>query len=121
MQTQPNSRLSRGALVAHHELGTINGERLLIPDPQQLVHLQLRRFAGCPVCNLHLWSVVQRYGEIVAAEIREVVVFHSTKEELQRHAADLPFADIADRDKQLYAEFGAESATKALLDWRAWW
>jgi hypothetical protein len=84
------------------------------------VHLQFRRFAGCPVCNLHLHSIVQRYNEIMAASIREVVVFHSTVEELLPHSGDLPFFVVADPDKHLYADFGVESAPRALLDPGAW-
>lgn len=91
-----------------------------MPDRDRLIHLQQRRFAGCPVCNLHLRSIVRRHDEIVAAGVREVVVFHSTAEELRPHAEHLPFAVVADPTKRLYAEFGVESSRRALLDSRAW-
>jgi peroxiredoxin len=84
------------------------------------VHLQFRRFAGCPICNLHLRSVVRRHDEIVAAGVREVVVFHSGADELGENAEGLPFAVIADPDKRLYAEFGVESSARSLLDPRVW-
>jgi hypothetical protein len=64
--------------------------------------------------------VVQRHGEITAAGVREVVLFHSTEEELRPQAVGLPFAVVGDPDKRLYAEFGVESATRALTDRRAW-
>ncbi len=115
-----SKRLATGAVITGRELITISGMPVCVPDARQLVHLQFRRFAGCPVCNLHLRSVVQRHDEILASGIREVVVFHSTREELQAHAADLPFAVVGDPDKRLYAEFGVESAPGALLDPRAW-
>jgi peroxiredoxin len=89
-----------------------------IPDPERLVHLQFRRFAGCPICNLHLRSVVRRHDEIEAAGIREVVVFHSPAEELREY--DLPFAVIPDPEKKLYAEFGVQASPRALLSPRAW-
>lgn len=114
------TRIQAGAVVEPRELDTIDSERIRIPDRQRLVHLQFRRFAGCPVCDLHLHSIVQRYEEIVAASIQEVVVFHSTAEELSHHARELPLAVVADPDRRLYAEFGVESATRALLDPRAW-
>jgi hypothetical protein len=82
--------------------------------------LQFRRFAGCPVCNLHLRSIAQRHAELVAASIREVVVFHSTAAALLPHTHDLPFDVIADPNKELYTQFGVESARRALLDPRAW-
>jgi len=96
------------------------GEPVAVPDPNLLVHLQFRRFAGCPVCNLHLRSIVQRYAEITSAGVREVVVFHSSAAELREHVAGLPFAVVPDPQKRLYREFGVESAKRALLSPRAW-
>lgn len=93
---------------------------VLLPDPERVVHLQLRRFAGCPVCHLHLRSFVRRAAELERAHIREVVVFHSPAEELRRHAAELPFAVVPDPHKVLYAEFGVETSPGALLNPRAW-
>jgi len=113
-------KLQFGTALARHELETISGEHVRLPDETRLVHLQFRRFAGCPVCNLHLHSFVRRHSEIVDAGVREVVVFHSSREALLEHAADLPFAVVADPSKALYAEFGVESSLWALLDPRAW-
>jgi alkyl-hydroperoxide reductase/thiol specific antioxidant family protein len=100
------------------QLTAVDGQIVSIPDPARLIHLQFRRFAGCPVCNLHLHSVVERHDEIVAAGIREVVVFHSPAAELIGY--DLPFAVIADPAKKLYAEFGVGSSPRALLHPRAY-
>jgi hypothetical protein len=98
----------------------MTGEPVQVPDPEGPVHLQLRRFAGCPVCSLHLRSVVRRADEIRAAGIREVVVFHSTPEELLKYAADLPFPVVGDPEKKLYREFGVESSLGAALRPGAW-
>lgn len=102
------------------EGGDAEGRVVRVPDPERLVHLQFRRFAGCPVCHLHLRSVVRRHAEIEAAGIREVVLFHSPAEELRPHVADFPFAVIADPEQRLYREFGVESSPRSLLDPRAW-
>jgi hypothetical protein len=85
------------------------------------VHLQFRRFAGCPICNLHLRSVIARHDEIAAAGIREVAVFHSSETELRAHHQAVPFALVADPDKQLYRDFGVETGARSLLDPRTWW
>lgn len=114
------SRLRAGATITRQNLPTISGQRIGIPDPERVVHLQFRRFAGCPVCNLHLQSVVRRHDEIVAAGIREVVVFHSTAEALREYEGDLPFAVVPDPDKRLYVRFGVESSPWALLHPRVW-
>jgi peroxiredoxin len=108
-----------GNLLRHRELLTIHGEPVQVPEPERLVHLQFRRYAGCPICNMHLRSVSQRHEEILAAGIREVVVFHSTAETMLEFQGELPFAAIADPAKKLYAEFGVESSLKAVLNPRA--
>jgi len=114
-----SATIGAGSVVVARELNTVSGTAARIPDPQKIVHLQFRRFAGCPICNMHLQSVVRRYDEIEAAGIREVVVFHSTDEELRRHVIDLPFAVVGDPEKRLYAEFGVESSPGAVLNPRA--
>ena len=113
-------RLTAGTVIAARQLTTTSGTAAAVPDPGALVHLQFRRFAGCPVCNLHLRSFAARHDEIAAAGVREVVVFHAPAEELRPHVAGLPFPVVADPGKRLYAEFGVESAKRALLDPRVW-
>lgn len=113
------SKLRAGDRVARRELMTISGQSVCVPDPHTYVHLQFRRFAGCPICDLHLRSFVRHHQELAEARVREVVVFHSPAKELIRHADDLPFAVIADPQKQLYAEFGVGTSVSSLLDPRA--
>jgi peroxiredoxin len=107
-------------VVPARTLDTVTGARVQVPHPDHLVHLQFRRFAGCPVCNLHLRSIVNRLADIEAAGIREVVLFHSTAETLRTYTSDLPLDVIADPDRVLYREFGVEYGPRALLDPRGW-
>ncbi|MEO3759675.1 peroxiredoxin-like family protein [Mycobacterium sp. B14F4] len=113
-------RIEVGDVVATHQLSDIHEREVSIPDPGNLVHLQFRRFAGCPICNLHMRSISLRHDEIAAAGIREVVVFHSSAEAMREYQADLPFTTIADPEKNLYREFGVEASPKAVLSPRAW-
>jgi peroxiredoxin len=121
MPVQHATTIEPGTVLPPRELSSITGGTVLVPDPDALVHLQFRRFAGCPVCNLHLRSFVRRHDDVGAAGIREVVLFHSTADDLRRHAGDLPFAVVADPDRRLYRAFGVESSPRALLHPRAWW
>src|SRR6187399_898528 len=115
-----SQKLVQGAHLGPRVLESIAAEQVRIPDPSALVHLQFRRFAGCPICDVHLREVVRRDAEIARAGVREVVVFHSTVAELLEYESHLPFAVIADPEKRLYREFGVEAAARALLDPRAW-
>ncbi len=114
-----SARLQPGAAIAPLALPSIRSGLTRIPDSSRVTHLQFRRFAGCPVCDLHLQSFVARQHELVSV-VREVIVFHSSREELLRYAGDLPFAVIADPGKELYSAFGVESAARSLLNPHAW-
>jgi peroxiredoxin len=113
------NRFGPGDIIAPRELTTIRSERIRVPARDGLTHLQFRRYAGCPICNLHLRSVARRHDEIVAAGIREVVVFHSSVEDMLPHQGELPFAAIADPGRELYALFGVGASLQALLHPRA--
>lgn len=113
-------KLNIGKVVANRTLDSTDAGRVRVPDAGKRVHLQFRRFAGCPFCSLHLRAFAQRHEELAAAGIREVIVFRSSAAELRRHHAELPFPVIPDPHDRLYAEFGVESALRAVLDPRAW-
>lgn len=103
----------------------VAGPAFAIPDATRYVHLQLRRYAGCPVCNLHLRSIARRHAELLEAGIVEVVVFHSAPAKTLDLEGFLPFAVIADPHRRLYDEWavGTMGARHALhpRSWRAAW
>ena len=109
-----------GSALARRTLETALGAGLVLPAPTGLTHLQFRRFAGCPVCNLHLRTFERRHPELAAAGVHTVAVFHSTADELRPHVAELPFAVVGDPDKALYREFGVEASPWVMADPRAW-
>lgn len=109
------SNVKENKQISPIELESLQGDTVLIPDTRNIVHLQFRRYAGCPMCNLHLSSFIQRYAELQAEGIREVVVFHSSKGEMLRHGSEAPFPLIPDPDRVLYKEFGVEPSIKSLL------
>jgi len=113
-------RIDAGARLEPFQLASITGRPIAIPDPRRLVHLQFRRFAGCPVCNLHLGTFRRRHREIEEAGICEIVVFHSQAADLQAHAGSMPFTLVADPRKRLYQQFGVEESRRAVLDPRSW-
>jgi peroxiredoxin len=113
--------LNAGDIVRRHDLTTIHERPARLPDAERLVHLQFRRYAGCPACNVHLRTIARRHQEILAAGVREVVVFHSRRETMLPFQGELPFAVIADPGKMLYAEFGVgRMSWWSAFDPRSW-
>lgn len=115
------TQLSSGATVPVSRLETINGESVDVPAPAGRTHLQFRRFAGCPICHLHLRSFAERHQEVADAGITEVVFFHSPVEELRGYQSALPFTVIADPERVHYREFGVEKGLRAVAHPRAMW
>lgn len=116
----PVPKLQPGDRIAPLEVESIQGELVALPDSRLMTHLQFRRYAGCPICNLHLRTFDRRHDELLSAGIREVVVFHSSQESLREHHAEAPFPMIADPKRHLYIQFGVEQSPRAILDPRAW-
>ena len=108
--TRTPGRVHRGDSIAPRSLSNIHGRTVSVPG-STLIHLQFRRYAGCPVCNLHLRSIAVRHDELVRAGVTEVVVFHSSAETMRRFQGQLPFDAIADPERRLYTEFGVGSIT----------
>jgi len=117
----PAEKFKAGDRVPPMSLMNLHGVEVTIPNAtSKFIHLQFRRFAGCPICNLHLQSVIQRISEIEAAGIHEVVIFHSPNESLLPYQGKFPFDVIGDPEKKLYTQFGVGSSVFAILDIRAW-
>ena len=109
------SKITLGQSFPQLQAKTIHGAELSVPNSASWTHVQFRRFAGCPICNLHLQSFVARHNEIVDAGIKEVVVFHSSDAELLPYQGRFPFDVIGDHGKTLYRKYGVESSISALL------
>lgn len=112
---------SSGDFIEPLQLQTLGGRSVEIPSGEApWVHLQFRRFAGCPICNLHLRSMARRIEEIRQAGIQEVVLFHSSAETMRPFQGDLPFDVVPDPGKVIYRRFGVQASAGSLLHPRAW-
>ena len=116
----PPQRHRKGAVLPPLALVDMHGREVRLPVPGRLVHLQFRRFAGCPICDLHLRDFTRRHAEIEAAGLREVVLFHSSAQSLLPYAAALPFAVIPDPHRQLYGAFGVTAGARSLARPGVW-
>ena len=66
------AQLQKGQMFPESLVWNIHGQALRLPyERTPWTHVQFRRFAGCPICNLHLQSFVKRNDEVVGAGIKE--------------------------------------------------
>ena len=108
--TQLTRKFKSGDAVPATTLESVAGGAIKVPDPDRLVHLQFRRFVDCPICNTHIAELRRRVGEIEAAGIKEVIVFHSSAKSIRSYQKDVPFVLVGDPKKVLYKEFDVETS-----------
>lgn len=119
MSNPPSSfRRSAGERLAAIELSTLAHGLLRVPGPQRF-HLQFRRFAGCPICNLHLRSFAEGHGRLEAAGLRTVAFFHSSAALMLPYQGSLPFPTVPDPERRWYRHFGVERSLLAVVHPRA--
>ena len=110
------AQINPGTIIAHQTLKSVQGTTVEIPHPTRLTHLQFRRFAGCPVCNMRVHELFNRYNDLVDYGIQEVVAFQSSKPVMSKRLADSPFPLISDPSNLLYKAFGVGTSITALLN-----
>lgn len=120
MGNQQRTRRVVGERLAPFTLETLSHGQVRVPA-DGLVHLQFRRFAGCPVCSLHLRSFAAGIARLDAAGVRTVAFFHSTAASMRSYQGELPFPVVPDPERSWYERFGVERAISGLLHPSAVW
>ena len=115
------TRLEPGARIEPRRVETADGREQRFPHAERLTHLQLRRFAGCPICGEHLRPFAERAGELAAGGVHEVIVFKSDAAHVRRFEGALPFDTLPDPDGAWYTELGVRSTARSLVNLRAVW
>lgn len=118
--TTQDARRSVNEVLTPFRLTTLSHGELHVPSAE-LTHLQFRRYAGCPVCNLHLRSFAKGVAQLDAANVRTIAFFHSTRESMMPYQGDLPFPVVADPERHWYRLFGVERSPLGLLHPSVMW
>ena len=114
-----SKQLKAGQTFPPLEARNIHGSSISVPGNTR-VHLQFRRFAKCPICNLHLQSFIRRNDELKKAGIHEIVFFHSSVAELLPHQGSFPFDVVGDADRRFYRQYGVSRSILSLLHPKTW-
>lgn len=114
MTTPEHPRRAVGDRVAPFTLTTLAHGTIQVPAARN-THLQFRRFAGCPVCNLHLRGFARGHDRLAAAGVQTVAFFHSSAELMGPYQGALPFPAVPDPERRWYRHFGVERSAAAVL------
>lgn len=119
--TTPLSTRKRvGDVVEPFTLETLSHGTIDVPAGA-FTHLQFRRFAGCPVCNLHLRSFARGVNELKAANVHTIAFFSSDREAMLPYQGDLPFSVVPDPTRRWYGVFGVENSGLSMVHPSAMW
>ena len=83
------------------------------------VLLSFLRFTGCPICNLHVYNLLQHKEELDKKNITIIFVFESSTETIKKYvqAENLPFTMISDPDQILYNQYAVEKSWGKFIRW----
>ncbi|MFZ5723446.1 MAG: peroxiredoxin-like family protein [Pseudomonadota bacterium] len=83
----------------------------------QKVWLAFFRYAGCPLCNLRVHQMIQRYDAWEATGLRIIAVFQAPVNEVAENVGEqnAPFPIVCDPDEKLYALYGLEASLAGYL------
>lgn len=98
-------------------LRALDGTRLDCGRPEGPVVVSFTRYAGCPVCQLHVGRMAAAMPEFRARACGVWMVFQSTPERLGEAMARWQpgFAAVADPAGELYDAFGAAASVTGYL------
>ncbi len=108
-----------GETLPAFELETLSHGRLSVPGTS-LIHLQFRRFAGCPVCNVQLRRFAQAHANLADAGVLTVSLFYSSRDAMLEYQHELPHPIVADPERRLFDAFRVERSRWAAASPRAW-
>ena len=76
------------------------------------VYLAFMRFAGCPVCNLRVHSLLKQATAFKEKNIEVVLVYESSIENMHMYldGTSYPFTFVADPQNILYDRYGVEKS-----------
>jgi peroxiredoxin Q/BCP len=98
-------------------LEALGGARLECSRPDWPVVLSFARYAGCPVCQVHVGRIAAAMPQFRARSCGVWMVFQSTPEKLGAAMAEWQpgFAAVADPSARLYGSFGVVTSVAGYL------
>lgn len=112
-------RLKAGQDAPDFQTQTVDGQPIRLADfAGQKLWLAFFRYASCPLCNMRVHRMRQRYEELSQAGLRIIAVFQSPAERIAEYVGtqEPTFALVADPKLELYELYGVETSLTGFLD-----
>lgn len=111
-------KLRAGNKAKHFSITDVFGNVINTEEyKNKKILLSFYRYQSCPLCNLRINKIIQKYPLYKEKNLEIISFFHSPQESMlefmDKH--DCPFPIIADPDKKMYKQYGVESSFLKLL------
>lgn len=106
-------RLSQGQDAKAFEVTDIRDQRIALADYKgKKLMLAFFRYAGCPLCNLRIHHLIQRYPGYQAKGLNIVAFFESSKDTILQYTGkqNPPFPIVPDPECKIYDLYGVETS-----------
>ena len=107
-------KLHEGQAAINFEVDDIDGNRLVLNSFfDRPILVSFYRYASCPLCNIRLNELIERYPVYKNAGLVVIAFFQSPPESIQKYVTSkhpLPFPIIADPSHTIYQKYGVTSS-----------
>ncbi len=111
-------RLAEGSPAPDFTAEVWSGERLQLSGLRGgKLWLAFFRYASCPLCNLQVHQVIERWEQLQAAGLQVVAVFQSPASSISEYVGKQapPFPLLCDPEERLYELYGLESSLAGFM------
>ncbi len=111
-------RLQAGEQARDFEVQDMAGNKISLQDYQgKRLMLSFYRYASCPLCNLRVHELLERYDSLKGKGLHMLAFFQSPEESIQRYVGKQapPFPIVADPERSVYRAYGVEPSWGGFL------
>lgn len=104
-------RKSAGDKVIDFEITDYDGKSVKLSEIKSpKILLSFYRYASCPLCNLRVHQMIQRYPEYRQKGLHVLAFFESSRESMAEYVGkqETPFPLIPDPERRVYKLYGIE-------------
>ena len=106
-------RIQCGQTAPDFEVRDIVGNPFSLTDFEgKKLLLSFYRYASCPLCNLRVHELIERYPDLTAKGLHLLAFFQSSIESIRRYVGkqQAPFPIVADPTHIVYRRYGVETS-----------
>lgn len=112
------NRIEIGEKAPGFDAVTLGGKSISLSDLRgRKVWLAFFRYAGCPLCNLRISEIMQRYEGYRRQGLNILAVFQSPLVKMKKYVGKQspPFPLLSDPEENLYALYGLEKRLSGMI------